>query len=159
MNGRGGRFHENLPREARRRSGGNGRTATRRRTATVTRLVRDVRCTYEQSLAVLEYARTHAPDRLTKSSLMVGAGETDEEIEQSLQDLRRVGVDIVTLGQYLRPSSKHLAVDRYVEPEKFDLWSAKAKELGFKFVAAGPLVRSSYRAAEVFVRATVAPPQ
>jgi lipoic acid synthetase len=120
----------------------------------ITRLVRDVRCTYEQSLSVLEHAKAYAPDRMTKSSLMVGAGETDAEVEQSLRELRGVGVDIVTLGQYLRPGPKHLAVDRYVEPERFAGWEALAKELGFRFVASGPLVRSSYRAAEVFVRAT-----
>ncbi|MBI5533525.1 MAG: lipoyl synthase [Deltaproteobacteria bacterium] len=117
----------------------------------ITRLVRDVRCTYDQSLAVLEHAKAHAPDRITKSSLMVGAGETDDEVLESLADLHRVGVDIVTLGQYLRPSPKHLAVDRYVEPAKFAAYSEAAKQMGFKFVASGPLVRSSYRAAEVFV--------
>jgi lipoic acid synthetase len=101
---------------------------------------------------VLEHAKAHAPDRMTKSSLMVGAGETDAEVEECLADLKTVGVDIVTLGQYLRPGPKHLAVDRYVEPEKFTRWSDAAREMGFRFVASGPLVRSSYRAAELFVR-------
>ena len=122
----------------------------------ITRLVRDVRCTYDQSLAVLQHAKTYAPDRLTKSSLMVGAGEADEEVEESLADLRGAGVDIVTLGQYLRPSPKHLPVDRYVEPARFDAWADQARQLGFKFVASGPLVRSSYRAAELFVRGALA---
>lgn len=123
----------------------------------VTRLVRDVRCSYDQSLEVLRKAKQHAPMGLTKSSLMVGAGETDEEVEQVLVDLRAAQVDIVTLGQYLRPSAKHLPVDRYVEPAVFDRWQQQAMGMGFKFVASGPLVRSSYRAAEVFVRATLQP--
>ena len=120
----------------------------------LTRQVRDVRCTYEQSLAVLEYAKAKAPERLTKSSLMVGAGETDAEVEETLTDLKRAGVDIVTLGQYLRPTPRHLAVDRYVEPARFAAWAETARSMGFKFVASGPLVRSSYRAAELFVSAT-----
>ena len=119
----------------------------------VTRLVRDVRCTYDQSLEVLRYAKERSGRRFVKSSLMVGAGETDDEVMQALSDLRAVGVDIVTLGQYLRPSAKHLAVDRYVEPAKFEEYRAEANRLGFVFVASGPLVRSSYRAAEAFIRA------
>lgn len=123
----------------------------------VTRLVRDVRCSYEQSLDVLRKAKQLAPERMTKSSLMVGAGETDEEVTQVLKDLREAQVDVVTLGQYLRPTGKHLPVDRYVEPSQFEQWRAQAMQMGFKFAASGPLVRSSYRAAEVFVRAMLRP--
>jgi lipoyl synthase len=119
----------------------------------ITRKVRDVRCDYDRSLSVLAYAKRQATDRLTKSSLMVGAGETDEEVEACLSDLRAANVDIVTLGQYLRPSEKHLEVARYVEPELFAHYESAAYELGFRYVASGPLVRSSYRAAEAFVRA------
>lgn len=123
----------------------------------VTRLVRDVRCSYEQSLEVLRKAKQLAPEKLTKSSLMVGAGETDEEVTQVLKDLREAEVDVVTLGQYLRPTGKHLPVDRYVEPSQFEQWRDQAMQMGFKFAASGPLVRSSYRAAEVFVRAMLRP--
>lgn len=118
----------------------------------LTRAVRDVRCSYDQSLEVLRYAKQYAPGGLTKSSVMVGAGETDAQVEQTMRDLREVGVDILTLGQYLRPSAKHLPVHRYVEPQQFAAYEAQARALGFRFVASGPLVRSSYRAAELFVR-------
>ena len=119
----------------------------------ITGAVRDVRCDYDRSLSVLAHAKKQSPTTFTKSSIMVGAGETDEEVVSSLADLRSVQVDIVTLGQYLRPSVKHLAVDRYVEPERFARYEQEAYGLGFRFVASGPLVRSSYRAAEAFVQA------
>jgi lipoic acid synthetase len=118
----------------------------------ISRRVRDVRCTYERSLEVLKRAKDRAPSRLTKSSIMVGAGETDDEVLEALRDLRSMHVDIVTIGQYLRPSPKHLAVDRYVEPSMFDSYQKSAMQMGFRFAACGPLVRSSYRAAEVFIR-------
>ena len=116
------------------------------------RRVRDKRCGYEQSLAVLRWAKQRAPARYTKSSIMVGIGETDEEVHQTMWDLRAAGVDIVTIGQYLRPSNKHAAVARYVEPEAFAEYRQRGLEMGFAYVASGPLVRSSYKAAEVFVR-------
>ncbi len=119
----------------------------------VTRAVRDARCSYDRSLQVLRWAKERAPERFVKSSIMVGAGETDAEVTEALRDLRSAGVDLVTIGQYLRPSDKHLRVDRYVEPAVFDDYREQALELGFEFAASGPLVRSSYRAAEVFVRA------
>lgn len=117
-----------------------------------TRTMRDARCGYEQSLEVLLRAKERAPDRLTKSSLMVGIGETDEEVLQTLRELRQAKVDIVTLGQYLRPSAKHHEVVRFVTPDTFDGYAAAADEMGFAYAASGPLVRSSYKAAEVFVR-------
>jgi lipoyl synthase len=116
------------------------------------RSIRDVRCSYEQSLGVLRWAKERSPTTLTKSSIMVGIGETDDEVGEALSDLRSVGVDIVTVGQYLRPSAWHAEVARYVPPETFEAYRQQAESLGFLHAASGPLVRSSYRAAEVFVR-------
>ncbi len=120
----------------------------------LTPTVRDQRCSYDQSLAVLRHAKAAYPDRYVKSSLMVGIGERDDEVLEALSDLREAGVDIVTLGQYLRPTPKHVAVDRYVSPEQFDAWARQGRDLGFSYVASGPLVRSSYHAAEAFVLAS-----
>lgn len=117
----------------------------------LTPAIRDARCSYDQSLDVLRWAKELAPERMTKSSVMVGIGETDAEVAECLEDLRRAEVDVVTIGQYLRPTPKHAAVDRYVEPERFDAWADLGQKLGFAYVAAGPLVRSSYRAAEAFI--------
>lgn len=120
-------------------------------TRRMTPLIRDARCAYDLSLEVLAHAKRRAPERFVKSSIMVGVGETDDEVLETMRDLRAVGVDVVTLGQYLRPSAKHAPVERYVEPEKFDAWARAGEELGFGYVASGPLVRSSYHAAEAFV--------
>jgi lipoic acid synthetase len=117
------------------------------------RTIRDVRCSYEQSLRVLRRAKERAPAITTKSSIMLGIGETDDEVLEAMRDLRAAGVDVLTLGQYLRPTPKHAAVDRYVEPERFDTFAREGKAMGFAFVASGPLVRSSYKAAEVFLNA------
>ncbi|MBW2455286.1 MAG: lipoyl synthase [Deltaproteobacteria bacterium] len=117
----------------------------------VTPALRDGRCSYDRSLTVLRWAKERSPERLTKSSLMVGVGEEDDEVVASMADLRAVGVDVLTIGQYLQPSRKHAPVCRYVHPDRFAEWSRMGEELGFCCVAAGPLVRSSYRAAEVFV--------
>ena len=121
------------------------------------RTIRDVRCSYEKSLGVLERVKTRDPARITKSSIMVGIGETDDEVIETLADLRAAGVDLVTLGQYLRPTPKHAEVHRFVEPATFDRYAAEATKLGFAFVASAPLVRSSYKAAEVFVRSILRP--
>lgn len=120
--------------------------------ARLTRQVRDQRATYQQSLQVLAYLKQQVPERYTKSALMLGIGETPDEIEQTLQDLRAHGVDIVTMGQYLQPSQKHLAVQEFVPPEQFAHWQRYAESLGFVYVAAGPLVRSSYKAGEYFIQ-------
>lgn len=112
--------------------------------------VRDPRASYDGSLAVLAQARAKRPGMLTKSSLMVGLGETDEEVIETLSDLRDTGVDIVTIGQYLQPTRRHWPVDRFVPPDRFAAYEEAARKLGFAFVASGPLVRSSYRAAELF---------
>lgn len=116
--------------------------------------VRDPRATYDQSLSVLAHAKKYRPQMLTKSSLMLGLGETDAEIRQAMQDLRAAGVDILTLGQYLRPTKHHLPVERYVTPEEFARYRDWGYAEGFMEVFSGPLVRSSYRAEKVFVEAT-----
>ena len=118
--------------------------------------VRDRRATYAQSLAVLQMAKRHRPSVVTKSSIMLGLSETDAEIEQALQDLRAHDVDAVTLGQYLRPSPWHLEVVEFVPPEVFSHWHDRALALGFAYCASGPLVRSSYRAGEHFLKRIVA---
>jgi lipoyl synthase len=123
----------------------------------LTPLIRDQRCDYDLSLGVLSYAKHKSPSGLVKSSIMLGIGERPDEVEQTLADLRKAGVDIVTLGQYLRPTAKHAAVERYVEPSEFQRLERVAYDLGFAFVASGPLVRSSYHAAEGFVQATLRP--
>jgi lipoyl synthase len=118
----------------------------------LTHPVRDPRAGYEQTLRVLAYAKQHRPEVLTKSSLMLGLGETDEEIAATLADLRAVQVDIVTLGQYLRPTLHHLPVERYVTPAEFDRYRQQALALGFLECVSGPLVRSSYRAEQALDR-------
>jgi lipoic acid synthetase len=112
----------------------------------LTHPVRDPRASYEQTLAVLAHAKRHRPGVLTKTSLMLGLGETDAEIVETLADLRAIGCDILTLGQYLRPTVNHLAVERYVTPEEFEAYRARAIAMGFLECVAGPMVRSSYRA-------------
>jgi len=114
---------------------------------TVRRLTRQVRiqAKYDQSLGVLHYLKEKGIRR-TKSGLMLGLGETEDEVFESLHDLRKAAVDIVTLGQYLQPTKKHLPVERFVTPEEFARYEAFAKDLGFRHVESGPLVRSSYKA-------------
>ncbi len=101
---------------------------------------------YRQSLDVLAFARKHAPAVLTKSGLMVGLGETEEEVNALLRDLREAQVDVVTIGQYLQPTRRNMAVAEYVPPERYERWKAYGLSLGFKMVFAGPFVRSSYMA-------------
>ncbi len=115
----------------------------------LTHPVRDPRAGYEQTLGVLAAAKRIQPDVLTKSSLMVGLGETDEELIEAFDDLRRVGCDIVTLGQYLQPTRNHLPVERFVSPQQFAELRAEGLKRGFREVVAGPMVRSSYRADRV----------
>jgi lipoic acid synthetase len=112
----------------------------------LTHPVRDPRAGYEQTLAVLGHAKGYRPQVLTKTSLMLGLGETDAEIIQCMHDLRAIGVDILTLGQYLRPTVNHLRVERFVTPAEFERYRDAALALGFRECVAGPLVRSSYRA-------------
>jgi lipoic acid synthetase len=112
----------------------------------LTHPVRDARAGYQQTLAVLAHARRHRPEVLTKSSLMLGIGETEQEIGECMDDLRAVGVDILTLGQYLRPTMNHLSVQRFVTPEQFHQYRSWGLARGFRECVSGPLVRSSYRA-------------
>jgi lipoic acid synthetase len=117
----------------------------------LTREVRDPRCSYAQSLRALHLLKRHGNGRLCKSSLMLGLGETEDEVRAALCDLREAGVDVVTLGQYLQPSPAHLPVAEFVPPARFDRWREEAESIGFLFCASGPLVRSSYKAGEMFV--------
>jgi lipoyl synthase len=112
----------------------------------LTHPVRDPRASYETTMELLAHSKKYRPDILTKTSLMLGLGETDEEIRQTMLDLRAIELDIVTLGQYLRPTPNHLAIERYVKPEEFDRYREWGLEMGFKEVVSGPFVRSSYRA-------------
>lgn len=117
--------------------------------------LRDRRASFGQSLATLAAAKAASAHVVTKSSIMVGIGETDAEIRETLVALRSVDCDAVTLGQYLRPSPWHHEVVRFATPEEFASWEVAAKELGFRYVASGPMVRSSYRAGEFYLRALV----
>jgi len=118
----------------------------------LTPFVRDPRAKYRQSLKVLEHVKKVQPDLVTKTSIMLGLGEKDEEVEQTMQDLRNVGVDCLTLGQYMQPTKRHIKVVEYVTPEKYAHWEKRGLELGFLYTASGPLVRSSYKAGEFFIK-------
>jgi lipoic acid synthetase len=113
--------------------------------------IRDVRASYDQSLSVLRKCREIEPDIYTKSSIMLGLGESEEEIIDTLTDLRSVGVDIITMGQYLQPSLQHLPVRDYLSLERFSSLKEIAERMGFDYVSSGPLVRSSYRAGEFYI--------
>lgn len=115
------------------------------------KFVRDPRAGYRQSLSTLEHAKKAKPGLYTKTSLMLGLGETDDEVIQTMKDLRAIDVDVVTFGQYLRPTENHLSVVEYVTPEKFDEFRRIGEEMGFKYVASGPMVRSSYKAGEFYL--------
>jgi len=118
----------------------------------LTHPVRDPRAGYEQTVGVLRAAKAYRPSVLTKTSLMLGLGETDAEIHQTMTDLRAAAVDILTLGQYLRPTPNHLSVERFVTPAEFDEYRQQALALGFLECVSGPLVRSSYRAEQALAR-------
>ncbi len=114
--------------------------------------VRDRRANYKQSLFVLETVKKYDPKIYTKTSLMLGLGEKEEEVLQTMLDIRAKGVDFITLGQYLRPSSWHVELTEYIAPEKFKFYEEEARKMGFLYVAAGPFVRSSYKAGELFIK-------
>ena len=121
---------------------------------TVNRLtpkVRDARASYEQSLLVLKKIKDINPLIYTKSSIMLGLGESEDEVIQTIKDLKSVGVSILTIGQYLQPTPKHLPVIKFITPEKFNWFREIAEQMGFVYVASGPLIRSSYRAGEFFL--------
>ena len=113
--------------------------------------VRDSRASYDQSLDVLRYLKQQCPDGYTKSSLMLGVGESRTETLQAMKDLRDVGVDFLTIGQYLQPSKKHLKVEKFMHPDEFNELALQGDKMGFEYVASGPLVRSSYKAAEFYI--------
>ena len=124
--------------------------------------VRDRRATYRQSLAALQHAKTWQGEGgngkfFTKSSLMLGCGETVPEVIQAMEDLRAIGVDFLTVGQYMRPTKKHMKVEEYISPDTFKKLEEIWKQIGFKYVASGPLVRSSYRAGELFIKSLLSP--
>ena len=121
----------------------------------LTHPVRDPRAGYEQTLTVLGHAKQYRPEVLTKTSLMLGLGERDDEIMATMDDLRTAGVDVLTLGQYLRPTPNHLAVERFVTPDEFDSYRREGLARGFVEVVAGPMVRSSYRAEQVLQKNNV----
>jgi lipoic acid synthetase len=118
----------------------------------LTPAVRDGRAGYDQTLGVLERMKREFPGVVTKSSIMLGLGESSAEVGESMRDLRAVGVEVLTLGQYLRPSTWHLPVVEFVTPDAFATYEAEGRRLGFRYVASGPLVRSSYRAGELFMK-------
>ncbi|MBC6414782.1 MAG: lipoyl synthase [Bdellovibrionales bacterium] len=117
--------------------------------------VRDPRAGYRKSLRVLEFVKKEKPSIYIKSSLMLGLGETKKELLSTLKDLRSIGCDVLTLGQYLRPQKRHLPVQSFISPQEFKEWEQIAKAMGFIYCASGPLVRSSYRAGEFFMSALI----
>ena len=124
----------------------------------LTHPVRDARASYERTLDVLAHAKRHRPDVITKTSLMVGLGETEDELLETMDDLRAIDVDIVTFGQYLQPTPNHLAIERFVTPDEFARYREAGLAKGFMEVVSGPLVRSSYRADRVFEQNNVGLP-
>jgi lipoic acid synthetase len=115
------------------------------------KFVRDPKAGYQQSIGTLKRAKETKPGLYTKTSIMLGLGETEEEVIQTMKDLRSIDVDVVTFGQYLRPTENHLSVVEYVKPEKFDHFRKLGEDMGFKYVASGPMVRSSYKAGEFYL--------
>ena len=115
----------------------------------LTHQVRDHRAGYEQTLEVLAYAKKYSPKTISKTSLMLGLGESEDELLKSFNDIRSAGVDVLTLGQYMRPTINHLPVEKWYSPEEFQYMKKLALDIGFKEVASGPLVRSSYRADKI----------
>ncbi|XMA15025.1 hypothetical protein WAI453_007816 [Rhynchosporium graminicola] len=117
----------------------------------LTPFVRDRRAKFRQSLLVLEAAKKTVPSLITKTSIMLGLGETEDQLWATLKELRKVNVDVVTFGQYMRPTKRHMKVEEYVTPAIFEMWRQRALDLGFLYCASGPLVRSSYKAGEAFI--------
>ncbi|XP_014674720.1 PREDICTED: lipoyl synthase, mitochondrial-like isoform X1 [Priapulus caudatus] len=118
----------------------------------LTPFVRDPRAKYKQSMAVLRHVKESDSNMITKTSIMLGLGESDKEVSQTMMDLRDAGVDCLTLGQYMQPTKRHLKVQEYVTPQKFEYWADVGDKMGFAYTASGPLVRSSYRAGEFYIK-------
>ncbi len=114
--------------------------------------VRDPRANYDQSLQVIKHIKTIDPSRYSKSAIMVGLGETPEEVLECMRDLREVDCDFLTIGQYLQPTGRHLKVQEFIHPDVFEMYRVEGEKMGFKYVASSPLVRSSYKAGEFFIR-------
>ena len=114
-------------------------------------LVRDPRANFKQSISVLTKAKQYNPKLITKTSIMLGLGEKDDDILRTMEQLRENNVDCLTLGQYMQPTKRHLKVTEFVTPEKFEYWKLMGDKLGFLYTASGPLVRSSYKAGEFFI--------
>ncbi|GFY45500.1 lipoyl synthase, mitochondrial [Trichonephila inaurata madagascariensis] len=114
--------------------------------------IRDRRANYKQSIAVLKHAKKARPENITKTSIMLGFGETDDMIKATMEDLRVADVDCLTIGQYMQPTKTRLKVTEYITPEKYKYWEEYGNQLGFHYTASGPLVRSSYKAGEFFLR-------
>jgi len=117
----------------------------------LTPMVRDRRAKFRQSLKVLEAAKKAKEGLITKTSIMLGLGEKEEQVEATLRELRAIDVDVVTFGQYMRPTKRHMKVEEYVTPAVFEMWRQRALDMGFLYCASGPLVRSSYKAGEAFI--------
>ena len=117
----------------------------------LTPMVRDRRAKFRQSLSVLKHAKVAKEGLITKTSIMLGLGETEEQLWETLKELRRADVDVVTFGQYMRPTKRHMPVHTYVTPAIFEIWRQRALDMGFLYCASGPLVRSSYKAGEAFI--------
>ncbi|KAL8794767.1 MAG: hypothetical protein Q9195_002721 [Heterodermia aff. obscurata] len=117
----------------------------------LTPMVRDRRANFRQSLRVLQRAKESKEGLITKTSIMLGLGETEEQLWETLKELRKVDVDVVTFGQYMQPTKRHMKVHEYVTPENFELWRQRSLDMGFLYCASGPLVRSSYKAGEAFI--------
>lgn len=120
-------------------------------TEELTPMVRDRRANFQQSLKVLRAAKTAKPGLITKTSMMLGLGETEEQMWQALRAIRDADIDVITFGQYMRPTKRHMKVHEYVHPDVFEMWRQRALDMGFLYCASGPLVRSSYKAGEAFI--------
>ncbi|KDP24175.1 hypothetical protein JCGZ_25832 [Jatropha curcas] len=120
------------------------------------RVVRDHRANFRQSLDVLMMAKDHAPSgTLTKTSIMLGCGETPEQVVKTMEKVRAAGVDVMTFGQYMRPTKRHMPVSEYITPEAFEKYRTLGMEMGFRYVASGPMVRSSYKAGEFYIKSMI----
>lgn len=117
----------------------------------LTPMVRDRRAKFKQSLSVLKHAKEAKEGLITKTSIMLGLGETENQLWETLKELRNIDVDVITFGQYMRPTKRHMPVHTYVTPAIFETWRQRALDLGFLYCASGPLVRSSYKAGEAFI--------
>ncbi|KAF9590483.1 hypothetical protein IFM89_035360 [Coptis chinensis] len=119
-------------------------------------VVRDHRANFKQSMEVLKMAKDFAPvGTLTKTSIMLGCGETPDQVVRTMEKVRDAGVDVMTFGQYMRPSKRHMPVSEYITPEAFEQYRILGTEMGFRYIASGPMVRSSYKAGEFYIKSMI----